>query len=276
MSELPVVLRYSSGASSEWMLRAVIKGRIPRPRHLLVLFANVGDKTEHEWSYEAADEVEAACEHAGIDFRRCSAETSLRDDLLALASETPPSRLDQPPFWIAKGNGRGRAMHRCTRHYKVAPMRRATSDWLDEIGQPKRAEVWIGFGADEAHRASKAIGKQDVEWEHLEFPAINLGVSRAQQRADVQNWTGRTPRFSMCVFCPFKSPRRWMQTGADDLARAIEVDESIRDLDCIGLTEGPAFLTDRLIPVSDLVRKGDPQPNLPGLESYCDEGACFL
>lgn len=274
--ERPVVLRYSGGASSEWMVRAVIHGVIPRPRHLLVLFADVGEKTEHEWTYDAVAEVESACRAAGIEFRRCSAETSLRTDLLALGGDNPPTRLDQPPLWIAKGQGRGRAMHRCTRHYKVAPMRRATSEWLDGLGLPKQVEVWIGFAADEAHRATKAIGKQDVAWEHLEFPAINLGVDRSRQRSDVQRWTGRTPRFSMCSFCPFKSPRRWMQTSEADLQRAIEVDEAIRDLDCVGLTDGPAYLSDRLIPITDLVRKGDPQPDLPGLESYCDQGACFL
>lgn len=80
----------------------------------------------------------------------------------------------------------------------------------------------------------------------------------------------------MCTFCPFKSPKRWRETSESDLAAAIEVDEAIRDLDCIGLTEGPAFLTDRLIPIRELVERGDPQPDLPGLESYCDEGACFL
>jgi hypothetical protein len=38
----------------------------------------------------------------------------------------------------------------------------------------------------------------------------------------------------------------------------------------------PAFLTDRLIPVRQLIERGDPQPSLPGLESTCDAGACFL
>jgi hypothetical protein len=271
---LPVAISYSGGASSEWMVRAVINGTIPRPDLICVVFADTG--SEHSWTYDAVAEVKTACDAASIEFITSAAETSLCADLMGLAGADAVTRIDQPPFWISKGHGRGRAQHRCTAHYKVAPMRRAVSEWLTRHGRAKAVEKWIGFAADEAHRATKAIGKQDVAWEHLEFPAINLGVDRTRQRADIQRWTGRTPRFSMCVFCPFKSPRRWMQTEADDLATALAVDEAIRDLDCIGLTDGPAFLTDRLIPIADLVSKGDPQPDLPGLESYCDGGACFL
>lgn len=272
----PVAISYSGGSSSEWMVRAVIRGDIPRPDRLCVVFADTHD--EHAWTYEAVREVRTACEDAEIEFITCSAETRLGDDLIALRSVEGigTARADHPPLWISKGTGRGKAIHKCTKHYKVAPMRRAVSDWLERNGWDKHVTKWVGFAADEAHRASRTVGKQDVQWERLWFPAIAAGVGRAQQRADLVAWTGRAPRFSMCVFCPFKSPRRWEQTGAEDLARAIEVDEAIRDLDCIGLTDGPAFLTDRLIPIERLVATGDPQPILPGLESYCDAGACFL
>lgn len=268
---LPVVIRYSAGTSSEWMLRAIEHGLIARPEHIAVEFANVG--SEHEWSYEHKNEVEAACQRLGIDFLQAEPSSNLEHDLLTVGERT---RLDQPPFFIAKGHGRGRIEHRCTKQYKVAPMRREISTWLAAKGLLKRCEVWIGYAADEAHRVAKTVGKQDVQWERLRFPVVEMGVSRARQRADLVKWTGRAPRFSMCIFCPFKSPERWRQTSEADLKRAIAVDEAIRDLDCIGITDGPAYLTDRLIPISDLVRKGDPQPNLPGLESYCDGGHCFL
>lgn len=272
----PVAISYSGGSSSEWMIRAVIRGDLPRPERLCVVFADTG--SEHEWTYEAVREVKAACEDAAIEFIECRAETMLGDDLIALrdVEGIRTTRADHPPLWIENGNGRGRAIHKCTRHYKVAPMRRAISEWLERVGEDKIVTKWVGFAADESHRAAKTVGKQDVQWERLWFPAIAAGVTRVQQRADLANWTGRAPRFSMCVFCPFKSPQRWAQTSAADLERAIEVDEAIRDVDCIGLTDGPAFLTDRLIPIERLVREGDPQPNLPGLESYCDGGACFL
>ena len=52
---LPVAISYSGGTSSEWLVRSVINGRIPRPDHLCVVFADTG--AEHSWTYDAVREV---------------------------------------------------------------------------------------------------------------------------------------------------------------------------------------------------------------------------
>jgi hypothetical protein len=80
----------------------------------------------------------------------------------------------------------------------------------------------------------------------------------------------------MCTICPFKTFSRWQATPEAQRERVYEVDEGMRDLSCMGVTDGDVFHSNRLIPVEHLLKRGDPQPNLPGLESYCDEGACFL
>ena len=49
---LPVVISYSGGASSEWLVEAVIRGVLPRPEHLAVVFADTG--WEHAWMEAAA------------------------------------------------------------------------------------------------------------------------------------------------------------------------------------------------------------------------------
>jgi hypothetical protein len=110
----------------------------------------------------------------------------------------------------------------------------------------------------------------------LDFPAIRMGVRRGQKKADLVKSTGRAPRFSMCKICPFKTPERWAATPERELPSVYEVDEAIRDMSRVGITEGDCFLTNRLIPVEQLIKRGDPQPFLPGLDSYCDGGACFL
>lgn len=274
LGDVPVGISYSGGTSSEWLVRSVLNGTLPRPRHLAVFFADTGE--EHEWTYRAVTEVEDACRREGVEFIRCSSGPSLGDHLLA-ASLDQATRADHPPLWVAKdGGGRGRAMHRCTREFKTAPMRRAQAGWLARIGAPKRLVKWIGFAADEASRAQKALAKADVQWEMLDYPAIRLGITRSTQRLQLERWTGRAPRFSMCTMCPFKSPSRWRDTPARQLDRVYEIDDAIRDMSHVGLTDGDCYLSDRLVPVESLIRQGDPQPSLPGLESYCDGGACFL
>lgn len=272
---MPVAISYSGGSSSEWMIQAVIEGKIPRPEHFAVFFSDT--KNEHDWTYEAVSQVEERCRREGITFIRCERSEGLPEHLISI-NRDGKTRADHPPLHVAKGHGSGVIEHRCTREFKVAPMRRAQSAWLKEIGQPKKITKWIGFAADEVGRAIKATGKAalDVKWESLDFPAIRMGVRRGQQKADLVKSTGRAPRFSMCKICPFKTPDRWRATSPSELPGVYEVDEAIRDMTNVGITEGDCFLTNRLIPVERLIKRGDPQPPLPGLESYCDGGACFL
>lgn len=274
MSALPVAISYSGGASSEWLVRAVEEEWVQRPEHIAVFFADTG--VEHDWTYEAVNDVEERCRKAGITFVRCARTETLDEHLLSI-NRDGRTRADHPPLYVAKDEGgAGRIEHRCTREFKVAPMRRAQTAWLDALGLPKRIVKWIGFSADEAVRATKAIAKADVAWERLDFPAIRLRKTRSEQREELKRSTGRAPRFSMCTICPFKTPDRWRATSDVDLPRVFEVDEAIRDLTRIGVTEGDAFLSNRLVPVERLLKHGDPQPYLPGFESHCDGGACFL
>lgn len=268
----PVALSYSGGASSEWLVEAYIRGVLPRPRFFAVFFADTGD--EHVWTYDAVAEVEARCKTAGITFVRCSHPRGRLGDHLLVSIRTGKKRMDHPPFWIAKGGGRGRASQRCTREFKSAVLRRAQAAWLKSLGLRKRITTWIGFSADEKHRAQKALARRDVKWERLEFPAIRMGKTRAQQRSELEAWTGRAPKFSMCVCCPFKTPDRWAATLGSDRDRAIQIDEAIRNLDEFGLTDGEAFLSDTLTPVASLPDVATTATSEPS--ESCDAGRCFL
>lgn len=279
MKENPtaVAISYSGGSSSKWLIYAALRGVLPRPPHIAVFFADTG--AEHEWTYEDVDRTERECAKEGLPFFRCARHESLTDHLLAIPTGAV-TRRDTPPFLILKdGGGMGRVMHRCTREFKIAPMRRAQSEWLRSIGQPKRIEKWLGFGADEAHRATKAVGKLDVAWETLDFPAIRLRKTRAEQRADLAGWGVHAPKFSMCIFCPFKTTARWHDTPESQRAVAIQVDEAIRDCSMLGITDGPVFASTQLRPLSVVLsepqlvdRQLDLFPDLPG----CDGGYCFL
>lgn len=269
-----VAISLSGGKSSLWILAAMLHGVLPRPKLTAAFFADT--TLEHKWTYEALDFAESLCAESGILFVRCRQEESLADHLLTIGTRT---RADHPPLFIKKdGGGRGRAMHRCTREFKVVPMRRAVSAWLRSEGRPKRVVKLVGFAADEAHRATKALGKQDVAWERLEFPAIRLGKTREDQREDLVRWYGWAPDFSMCTICPWKTPDRWLATPAEQLPLVYTIDEAVRDSSSVGLTDGDAYLCDRLIPVEELVRRGGVVESAGGELDHagCDGGHCFL
>lgn len=269
-----VGLSLSGGASSLWALAMIAAGELDRPTHFAVFFADTGD--EHEWTYETIDRAAAICVDLGVPFFRGSHRTMLWDDVEA-ATRGERKRIDTPPLWTEnQGGGRGQLTQQCSQIYKSRVVRRMQSMWLESAGLPKRITTWIGFGADEQHRATKAIAKQEVQWATLDFPAIHVGAGRAQQRADLMRVLGWMPRFSMCRRCPYKSVDRWQQTTVADLSCALDTDERIRHgLEAIGV-DNPCYLTDRLIPLRQLIERGDPQPDLPGFESHCDGGMCFV
>ena len=273
---VPVAISYSGGASSQWLVEAVLNGVIQRPEHVAVFFSDTGD--EHEWTYEAIDRMAERCAAEGLTFVRTRTH---RPDTLsgAILSATrgERTRLDNPPFWTENpGGGRGKLAQKCTQVWKTRPLRAAQSAWVKSLGLAKRVETWIGFGLDEQHRATKAVARNDVKWASLDFPAIRHLKSRAAQRADLARWRSKAPLFSMCVHCPFKNEERWRQTGAKDLAKAVEIDEAIREGLSHVAVEEPAYLFDGLIPVTALLRgerrRAEPLTAVPG----CDAGACFV
>jgi hypothetical protein len=273
---LPVAISYSGGASSQWLVEAVLNGAIDRPEHVAVFFSDTGD--EHEWTYEALDRMEERCGREGLSFIRTRTHrTDTLSGAIMSATRGERARLDNPPFWTENpGGGRGKLAQKCTPIWKTRPLRAAQAAWVKSLGLPKRVETWIGFGLDEQHRAVKASARNDVQWATLDYPAIRHRKSRAEQRADLARWGSKAPLFSMCVECPFKSEERWRQTGGKDLAKAIEIDEAIREgLSHVAVDE-PAYLFDGLIPVRSLLKgarsRQDPQLSIPG----CDAGACFV
>lgn len=103
--EVPVAISYSGGTSSEWMVRAMVYGWLPRPKHLAVFCADTGE--EHEWTYERINMVETFCINEGVEFYKCAApRETLGGHLLSIKSDGR-TRADHPPLWLKKQGGGG-------------------------------------------------------------------------------------------------------------------------------------------------------------------------
>jgi len=257
-SDPPVAISYSGGGQSLALVELVLRGVVPGPEHACVVFADTG--AEHRWTYREVDATEKRCREAGIDFLRCS-KGNLADNMLEASAK---KRSDTPPFWVKDG---GRIIQKCTREYKIRPMRRAIREWMRRRGLRlgQGCERWIGFALDEAHRAQRTIQAKNPAWERFRFPLIE----RRMTRSGVTAFLGREVPFSMCTFCPHKTYARHRAADPVDFAQAVAVDAAIRDLSECGL-DGELYVSEQRVAlplIQDVTEAG-------GVE--CSHGACFL
>lgn len=108
-----------------------------------------------------------------------------------------------------------RMMRHCTTHFKVLP--------LQAYIQPPCIQ-YIGYSADEAHRAQRFIEAEGIE---TEFPLIERGIGRQGCKDLISTHGLPVPMKSGCFICPFQRPSQWreLQTKHPDLmckARALE------------------------------------------------------
>lgn len=279
---LVTVLTYSAGSQSHAILEMVLRGGIQKPDPFIVVNADPG--MENSNTRALAKESRRRCEDAGIGFIVAPGPDLLLD--LITAKVRGATRLDHPPLFVKKPDGkRGQISQRCTYFYKIAPMDRAVRVWLEEnLGITRKSPAvsrygvvvkWLGFSADEAHR----IRPPQQQYIRLAYPLVELGMTKE----DVARWyhANRIPQpdRSVCNACFANSPgfyRKMRDERPHDFAHAVAVDAAIRDMSQFGITQGPAFFSDRLVPIEEAAEMADD----PGFESRaeaasCDSGHCF-
>ena len=282
--KVPVIttLSYSGGKQSHALLEMVLSGVIPLPENFIVLNADPG--MENSNSYIFIHRMKQRCLEAGIPF--LSARSTLLHDLLTF-KERGLSRIDNPPYWTRnKGTGKkGRLKQNCTAKYKIAPMRRLLRDYISmkfNVSQKAKrgipqVETWIGFSADEQHRANKA--KSDVKYITLRYPLIEMGMTKQGVVDFFRENRLMEPPPSVCNACfsnGLTMLRDMYYNRFEDWEMAVKVDESIRDMSSVGVTD-EVYVSQSLMPLSELAEKdflsGDPEKFM---DLRCNSGACFI
>jgi len=256
----------------------VLRGLLPRPKAFIVLNANPG--MENSASLELVEKSATRCAEAGIPFITAEGP-NLYSDLL---NNAKMSRLDNPPYWTKNRTTgkRGRLSQGCTQEYKIAPMRRALRLYLHrtfgvslETRRPPNVEMWIGFTEDE----TKRIKPCDVKYVTFRYPLIELGYNKEKLAGFYLQHSLETPARSVCNACfsnglAFFEDMYWNRDA--DWEQAVAVDESVRDLRHLGITD-EVFVSGALVPLKDLPKLSflkDDQNKYK--EHRCNSGVCFL
>lgn len=274
-------LSFSAGTGSAAILWGVLVGVIPRPTNFIVVNADPG--MENSATYAYVDLMEAECMKAGIPFIRVRRD--LYAEILALKA-SGATRFDQPPFWtLNRETGSiGQLMQKCTKTYKIAEMDRAVRVWMAaNIGVPMNNQRlgsdavcrWIGFTADEFTR----IKEDKKEFEFCSYPLVEMGIDRAKLAGLYLKWGKPMPPRSVCNACFANDVEHFKAMHAerpDDFEQACKVDDEIRDLTCIGITD-ECYVSSVCIPLRTLATNGF---NLTAAQKEqdavrCHSGHCF-
>lgn len=271
-------LAYSAGKASHAIIEMVLRGHIPKPVNFVVIRADPG--MEDERSHSFAKHVQSRCAEQGIPYIHADGP-NLYSDLVGIPTTTK-TRIDLPPYWTVDPDTKkiGRLTQRCTRQYKIRPMRRALRMHLAaSLGispttkhLPKCA-AWIGFTADEAHRVSPS----DCRYVDKLYPLIEHGYDNAKLHGYYMQHEIPVPPRSVCVAC-FANGLKYFEDmyyeRPDDWSKAVAVDKAIRDMRKLDVKH-PAFVSATGVPLEELAEM-DFKRSDDNYKTYrCNSGMCF-
>jgi hypothetical protein len=192
------------------------------------------------------------------------------------------------PFWTETGAPLRR---QCTKHFKIAPIRRYLRDWLGFPAStpphppPGSVEQWIGFTIDERERMSPS----DIKWQVKRYPLIEMNWARWDCPPFLRSHGLPVPIKSACIGCPYRSAAEWLELreeAPEEWREAVQFDDDNRGNP---LAERGASTDDRLyiwreaVPLADANLKPlaererqKPKSAQLGFPLGCDDGYCHI
>ncbi len=233
----------------------------------VAIFADT--QAEPPWVYEQLDRLEA---WGSIPIERVTGG-SLESDSMTTDKGHGGGFARMPAFTLGD-DGRAAPLRRqCTREYKITPIERHVRALLGlKKGQRAKrlSECHLGISTDEMRR----MRASRTRWIENRWPLVELGLNREGCRRVVTDAGFPEPEKSACVFCPYHSDAYWdwmKRTHPDQFARAVAMDERIRDLTGAGVKR-PAFLHRSLRPLAE-VEFINPRQGVLDFDG-CESGHC--
>jgi hypothetical protein len=270
-----VLRTFSSGGGVQSTAALVLtaQGRVDFPTHL---FANVGADSEHPATLAYVRDVLRPFASAhGVNFVELHKTTrdGERETLLGRLTREGSRALPIPVRMSRTGAPGTRS---CTVDFKL----KVIAKWHKEHGADDDHPhvTGIGFSTDEMGRVGKARPRVG---EIIEYPLLDLGLSRRACLALVAAAGLPTPPKSSCWFCPMHTVKAWAsmrQEDPDQFERVAGLEDMLNERREM-LDRDPVYFHRRLVPLREAVREvvtaEDPQLSLWAEES-CDEGVCFV
>lgn len=256
------VFSYGGGVQSTAALVLAATGKI---EYKPFLFCNVGADSEHpetlRYVYEVA--MPYAKEH-GVEIIELRREReTLYQVLMSQEKNTViPVRL----------NNGAPGMRACTGDFKI----KVVCKWLRQHGATAKnpATVGMGISLDEFQRMRTESG---VAYEKLEYPLIDLRLTRQDCMQIIQKAGLPVPPKSSCWFCPYHSLKNWQAMRQDTpelFWKAVELEAWLNQKRAKG-GKDEVWLTAKLKPLeqvtTDLI-----QADMFDEDGICESGYCMV
>jgi hypothetical protein len=232
------VWSFGGGVQSVAIGALIAQGRLAMPD--LIVIADTGREVETTW---------ATCEkmrERGFNIQ-VAPHSLATVDLYALNGDL-----------LIPAHSRGGVLNSyCSNEWKQRPVRR----WLRERGVTD-CDLWLGISIDEADR-QKPSG---LLWMRHVYPLIDLLVSRSECRRLIAAQGWEQPEKSRCYMCPWQGRAEWNGLSPADRARAIRLDEEIRE------ENADMFIHKSGLPLAEAFEF---EANEPSLFDGCDSGHCY-
>ncbi|KKN74813.1 hypothetical protein LCGC14_0387060 [marine sediment metagenome] len=236
----------------------------------IFLFANVGDDSENPATLRYVEEYAKpyAAEH-GIELhelQRIPKKGKYKGQIETVYGRcVGDNRSICIPVRLSNG-APGR--RNCTTDFKIAVIGR----WQREHGATKDnpAVCGLGISIDEIQRMRSDSG---IKTQVLEYPLIDLHLTRSDCRTIIANAGLPVPPKSACWFCPFQRHSQWQDMRREDpelFQRAVKLEQRIND-------KRNAIGRDRvyLHPSANLLADAVALQYTLFEETTCDSGYCF-
>lgn len=215
------IVNYGGGVNSTALVcEAVRRGLRPD----LIVFSDTGSERPETYAYLKTF-------NAWLEANRCPTVESVR----WIRSRAPHKGEFIPLHeWCERENSvpsRAFGFSGCTSKWKQQPIDRFLKEHLtvkESLAKGKRPERWIGYDADEPHRAERMLDKNpDGQLWEWRAPLVEWDMGRDECLQAIEKAGLPSPGKSACWMCPSMKKREIVQLGKDHpdlLERALRME----------------------------------------------------
>jgi hypothetical protein len=251
----PHIVAFGGGVDSTAMVIGLIQKKLPID---LILFADTGGERPTTYSHiEAFSDWLKKQGYPQITIVKRVTESGEYETL-----EEECLRANALPS-IAYG------YKRCSQKHKIAPQDKFCNNWqpaIDTWKSGQKCVKYIGYDANEEHRAENAAKREDKKYDHI-YPLIEWQWDR-QKCLDIIESVGiKNVAKSACFYCPSSKPQEIVQLYKeypDLLQRALKIEQNAELTSIKGLGRNYAW--------ADVIRMHEAQMTLPlvGFDAPCE------